>query len=450
MTASGGRVLIVDDDPDIRANLADRLTSEGYQVSTAADGQAGLATIKQDDPEVVLLDLQMPGMDGMELLRRVAAEKIQTTIAVITAYGNVERAVEAMQLGAHDFIEKPFKTDRIRLTVERSMERERLRRENIYLREEVRSSAPELIGSSSAMQKVADTARRAAESNSTVLLTGESGTGKEVLAQCIHRWSDRAERPFVAVNCVALSPALIESEFFGHERGAFSGAHRQRLGRFELARGGTIFLDEIGATTRDLQLRLLRVLQERTFERVGGTVSLQADVRVITATNRDLGDLITSGEFLEDLYYRLNVVAIRVPPLRDRPDDVPDLARLFLKRFANESKRAVESISPEAIQCLQSYRWPGNVRELENAIERAVVLGEGETIEAVDLPESVLETAVTTESAASDYRAAVDDFRRSFVKQKLEESGGNQSKTAEVMGVQRAYLSRLIKRLGLR
>ena len=449
MTVLKGHVLIIDDDPDICANLRDRLIAEGYHVSTAADGVAGLTCLKRECPEVVLLDLQMPEMDGMEVLRRVKDEGIYTTIAVITAYGNIDRAVEAMKLGAHDFIEKPFKAERIRLTVERAMERERLRRENLHLKETSESTAFEMIGSSAVMRKVADVARRAAESHSTVLLTGESGTGKGVLAENIHRWSDRADRPFVAVNCVALTPSLIESELFGHERGAFTGAHRQRRGRFEAAQGGTIFLDEVGSTERDLQLRLLRVLQERQFERVGGGDSLTADVRVIAATNRDLKERIAEGGFLEDLYYRLNVVQIDVPPLRERREDISELTRFFLHRHALDSKRVIEDISDQALQCLQHYGWPGNVRELENAIERAVVLGEGDTIGLEDFPDAIALTE-TEAVTVSDYRHAVDGFRRSFVQRLLDEAGGNQSQAAEQMGLQRAYLSRLIKRLGLR
>lgn len=447
---TAGRVLVVDDDPDIRENLQDRLESQGYEVLLAAGGDAALDQLRRDPPEVVLLDLQMPGTGGLDVLRCVAAEEIPTTTAVITAYGNVERAVEAMQLGALDFIEKPFSPERIHLTVARALERERLRRDNAFLRQERNVGIPDLIGRSPRMQEIERLARRAADSDATVLLSGESGTGKEVLARNIHAWSERCDRPFVAVNCVALAPALIESELFGHEKGAFSGAHKRRVGRFEAAQGGTIFLDEIGSTQEDFQLRLLRVLQERCVERVGGSESIAVDVRVIAATNRDLKQRIEEGTFLEDLYYRLHVINIDVPPLRERRDDIAALAAFFLQRHAAEAKRPVCQFSDAALACLERHDWPGNVRELENAVERAVVLGESELIEVDDLPETVVDGTVIADGVPNDYRAAVDDFRRSFVRRVLDEHGDNQSQAAVAMGLQRAYLSRLMKRLGMR
>lgn len=320
-----------------------------------------------------------------------------------------------------------------------------------YLRETSEESIPALVYRSPQMQEVVALAQRAAESKATVLLSGESGTGKGVLARAIHAWSGRRERPFVAVNCVALSENLLESELFGHEKGAFTGAEQRRKGRFEVAHSGTIFLDEIGATQTSLQLKLLKVLQEGAFERVGGEESIGIDVRVVAATNRDLRQLIAEDHFLEDLYYRLNVIAIPLLPLRERRDDIEALAHFFLLRFAAETKRVVTGIDESAMQCLLQYNWPGNIRELENAIERAVVLGRGESIGVDDLPEQVVVGAIDKNASVKmGYHAALEESKRQIVQSALAQTGGNQSQAAELLGVHRVYLSRLIKNLGLR
>jgi DNA-binding NtrC family response regulator len=451
MKEKKGQLLIVDDDEDIRRTLGDRLRADGYDVKTAANGAEGLRQIRCDAPEVVLLDMQMPEMDGLDVLRQLRTMEMSSTVIVITAYGSIESAVAAMREGAFDFVAKPFEMERMHLAVEKAMQHERLRRDVRYLRETSEESIPALVYRSPQMQEVVALAQRAAESKATVLLSGESGTGKGVLARAIHAWSGRRERPFVAVNCVALSENLLESELFGHEKGAFTGAEQRRKGRFEVAHSGTIFLDEIGATQTSLQLKLLKVLQEGAFERVGGEESIGIDVRVVAATNRDLRQLIAEDHFLEDLYYRLNVIAIPLLPLRERRDDIEALAHFFLLRFAAETKRVVTGIDESAMQCLLQYNWPGNIRELENAIERAVVLGRGESIGVDDLPEQVVVGAIDKNASVKmGYHAALEESKRQIVQSALAQTGGNQSQAAELLGVHRVYLSRLIKNLGLR
>ena len=444
-----GRILIVDDEVDIRETLSDRLEAEGFEVMQAASGGEGLQQIRMENPDVVLLDLQMPGMDGMEVLRRIGTEGLEPTVVVITAYGTIERAVQAMKAGAYDFIPKPFDPEHIRVVVDKAVERERLRRDNAFYREQADSAVPTLIGASPGMQDVIDISRKAANSSATVLLLGESGTGKEVLARTIHHWSPRRDRPFVAVNCVALAENLLESELFGHEKGAFTGAHKQKKGRFELAGDGSIFLDEIGPTKIGFQLKLLRVLQEGYVERVGSDQPLMVNARVIAATNRDPAKAIADGELLQDLYYRLNVISIRLPPLRDRREDIPELAHFFLKKYVHEAKREVVGFSEDALNCLKAYDWPGNIRELENAIERAVVLGSGEEVWPEDLPETVIE-ANGVRDVKAEYHTAVEAHKRKIIQDALERTGGNQSRAAELLGLQRTYLSRLIKNMGLR
>lgn len=448
-----GRVLVVDDDDDIRETLADRIEDEGYEVDRAVDGIDALERLPIFDPDLVLLDLQMPRLDGLQTLARIRAAELDVAVVVISAYGTLDKVVEAMKAGADDFVPKPFDADHLRVVVGRSVERQRLRRENTLLKEEAAADADSpVVGNAPAVQEMVDVARRAAESTASILLLGESGTGKEVLARAIHEWSPRASMPFVGVNCTALHGQLLESELFGHEKGAFTGADKQKRGRFEVARGGTLLLDEIGATQPDFQVKLLRVLQEGVFERVGGERSLEADVRIIAATNRDLEQAIAAGEFLGDLYYRLNVVAIRVPPLRDRREDIPELARVFVARYAHEVKRNVSGLSPTATAALVAHDWPGNIRELENAVQRAVVLGRSELIELEDLPHHVRGEDLGDDrvDAAEGYHAAVKTFQRRLLQQSLAETDGNQAQAAEQLGLQRTYLSRLLKNLGLR
>ena len=403
------------------------------------------------DPDLVLLDLQMPRLDGLGVLARIRADEVDVSVVVISAYGTLEKVVEAMKAGADDFVPKPFDADHLRVVVTRSVERQRLRRENALLREDAGADVLPIIGGSSSVVEMMDVGKRAATSTASILLLGESGTGKEVLARAIHGWSPRRDMPFVGVNCTALHGHLLESELFGHEKGAFTGAEKLKRGRFEAARGGTLLLDEIGATQPDFQVKLLRVLQEGVFERVGGERPIEADVRIIAATNRDLEKAIDDGSFLGDLYYRLNVVAIQVPPLRDRRDDIPELARFFIRKHAHQVNRDVLDLTQPAIDALVSHDWPGNIRELENAVQRAVVLGQGEQIELEELPHHVRGGGTSAKEPIPDgYHAAMEAYQRRLIQQALQETDGNQSQAAELLGLQRTYMSRLMKTLGLR
>jgi DNA-binding NtrC family response regulator len=420
-------------------------------VRTAADGIEALERITEETPDVVLLDLQMPRMGGLDLLRRLRDEGREATVVVITAVGTIERAVEAMKHGAWDFITKPFNPEQVGHTVAKALEREGLKRTNRLLRDELGAREVHLIGDAPRMAEIAATARRAAASRSTVLVLGESGTGKEVLARAIHEWSDRRSAPFVAVNCVALTEELLESELFGHERGSFTGAVSQKAGKFEAADGGTIFLDEIAEIRPQLQAKLLRVLQEHQFERVGGTASLSVDIRVVAATNRDLTKEIEAGRFREDLYYRLNVISFAMPPLRERAGDIPALAEHFLSRYSRETKRYVSGISPRALEAMKRYDWPGNVRELQNTIERALVLGGDEEILLDDLPTHIVESRHEGDEGDSDrFHAKVKAYKGQLIRDAIRSADGHQRKAADLLGLNPTYLSRLIRNLGLK
>ncbi len=421
------RILVVDDDAHIRQALAERFAARKFEVSSAGSGREAFAKICRERPDVVLLDLQLPEGDGFWVLKRLREEGVEATVVVITAFGTVDKAVQAMKEGAYDFLQKPFEPSLVEETVRRAMERTSLRRTV-----KAHSVEPTVIGLASAVEL----ARKAARSDATVLLLGESGTGKEVIARFIHR-----EGPFVAVNAAALAETLLESELFGHEKGAFTGAQARRAGKFELAHGGTIFLDEIGDISPALQAKLLRVLQERAFERVGGTETLTVDVRIVAATNQDLKKRVAEGKFREDLYYRLNVISITLPPLRERRADIRPLAEHFLK----EQKGAAR-FAPETLEALERYDWPGNVRELRNAIERAVALHDGGEITPGDLPPEVLHSAALP---ADSFHGEVEEFRRRLIQETLARFGGNQTRAAEALKLQRTYLARLIRQLGL-
>src|SRR5262245_48003432 len=437
------RLLIVDDDASIRAALAERFAAGAFAVSTASSGEEALECVRRG-VELVLLDLMLPRGDGLWVLRKLREEGLAPTVVVITAHGSVVKAVEAMRAGAYDFLQKPFEPELVEETLRRALERTRLVAENRSLR--TRRSATEPIVADPRMERVLGAARKAAKSDATVLLLGESGTGKEVLAQEIHRTSERAAGPFVAVSCAALSESLLESELFGHEKGAFTGAGATHVGRIEAAHGGTLFLDEIGDTSAALQAKLLRVLQERRFERVGGRRTLEVDLRLIAATNRDLRARVAASEFREDLFYRLNVITLELPPLRERPLDVVALARHFVEQFARELKRPGLALSPAALVLLRAHAWPGNVRELRNVLERAAVLSEGAAIEPEDLPE---ELRAGASLPVDGFHGRVDFFRRELLRETLAESGGNQTEAARRLGLQRTYLARLIKKYGL-
>jgi DNA-binding NtrC family response regulator len=447
------RILVVDDDADIRTILTDRLAARGHEVLQSTDGLKALEMCARELPDLMLLDLDLPGADGLTVLERLRQESVPPTVVVITAFATVEKAVEAMRRGAFDFLPKPFQPGLVELTVQKALERNELREENRALRAALPGGKP-LVGVSGALRELVEQARKAAESKSTVLLVGESGTGKEVLARSIHAWSPRASRPFIAVNCVALSEELLESELFGHEKGAFTGAHQQKPGKFELANHGTIFLDEVGDIRESLQAKLLRVLQEHEFERVGGTKPIRVDIRVIAATNRNLEEAVKGGRFREDLYYRLNVVRLRLPPLRERREDIPGLAEHFLRKYCAETGKAIHGISAEAVDLLKAHPWPGNVRELENAVERAVVLGAGAEISPLDLGLRTIDRTVASlpgaEPRIGPFHEGVEEFKRELIRRALEQAKGNQTRAAEILGLQRTYLSRLVKNLGLR
>ncbi len=446
------RILVVDDDADIRTILADRLASRGHEVLQSTDGLKALEICTRELPDLMLLDLDLPGADGLTVLERLRQESLPPTVVVITAFATVEKAVEAMRRGAFDFLPKPFQPGLVELTVQKALERNELREENRALRAALPGGKP-LVGVSGALRELVEQARKAAESKSTVLLVGESGTGKEVLARSIHAWSPRASRPFIAVNCVALSEELLESELFGHEKGAFTGAHQQKPGKFELANHGTIFLDEVGDIRESLQAKLLRVLQEHEFERVGGTKPIRVDIRIIAATNRNLEEAVKDGRFREDLYYRLNVVRLRLPPLRERREDIPGLAEHFLRKYCAETGKTIPGISAEAVDLLKAHPWPGNVRELENAVERAVVLGAGGAISRADLGLRTATDGTATRSlefSVGRFHENVESFKRNLIRRALERAGGNQTRAAETLGLQRTYLARLIKNLAVR
>jgi two-component system, NtrC family, response regulator AtoC len=447
MKTLGGSILVADDAADIRDILSETLNSLGSQVITAANGQECLNKVDTEAPELVLLDIEMPVKNGLEVLKELRGRRNDTTVIMITAYGSIERAVQAMKEGAFDFITKPFDLDHIAIVVEKALEQERLKRGlERYTEEESRRYR--LMGGESPKMKLAiETAKKAAASKSTVLLLGESGTGKEVFARAIHQWSDRSGEPFIAINCVGLGKELLESELFGHEKGAFTGAHQLKKGKMELAHGGTVFLDEVGDISAELQTKLLRFLQERDFERVGGTQPIRVDVRVIAATNRDLSSAIKEGRFREDLYYRLNVIPISLPPLRERREDIPVLAKYFLRRFAAETKKNFTGIETEAEAKLVAYEWPGNVRELANVIERAVVLGQGPLVTLDDLPPRIVYSDGDRTSEGLSYRAAVDAARADVIRRTLATTRGNRTAAARILGLHKTHLLSLMKSL---
>jgi DNA-binding NtrC family response regulator len=444
---SGAPILVADDDPDIRDILNDTLNSLGFRVSTAANGQECLDRLEREGSELLLLDIEMPNKTGLEVLKEIRQRAIDVTVIMITAYGTIERAVQAMKQGAFDFITKPFELDHVAVVVEKALERERLKRSfELFTTES--SERYRLVGAeSSKMRDALETARKAAASKATVLLLGESGTGKEVFARAIHNWSERKQRPFIAINCVGLSKELLESELFGHEKGAFTGAHQLKKGKIEIADGGTVFLDEVGDVSPEIQAKLLRFIQEREFERVGGTKPIRVEVRILAATNRDLATSVRDGQFREDLYHRLNVILITLPPLRARRADIPELCRYYLQRLSLEAKRNFNSITDEALEKLVAYDWPGNVRELANVIEQAVVLGQGPSITVAELAPRVLSYDPGKQLEISSYREAVDNFKRELLLKALAQSHGNRIAAAKTLRLHEKSLIRLIRAL---
>ena len=445
------RILVVDDEPGVQESLRMLLKSEG-DVTVAGNVDEALREVALSTPDVVLLDLVMPGRSGLELLQEFADRGLRAPIIVLTATNTVSAAVEAMKRGAADFVTKPFEPEAIKLKVRDKLEKRELEDEVERLRDEIeeRQQLGAIVGRSEAMRDVFRTIERIAKAEATVLVTGESGTGKELVARAIHDHSPRAEKPFIAVNCGAIPSELIESELFGHEKGAFTGASERRAGRFEAADGGTLFLDEIGELGQAVQVKLLRALQERTFERVGSSQSITVDVRIVTATNRDLAEEVKNGNFREDLYYRVAVVPLSLPPLRDRREDIRLLAQHFLERLGPDRK-----LTPAALGSLEGYGWPGNVRELENAIEYSLAMAEGETIDREDLPPAIGHSG-QAEALREQWRQGergfeetVNRFETDILREALAANGWNQTKTASAIGITRRVLKLKMDKLGI-
>jgi len=436
---SRGRILVVDDEVSARSALSEILTDEGYKVKIAADGFRALAAASDFGPDLVLTDLKMPGMTGLELLARLHEQDPEVAVVVMTAFGAVESAVEAMRSGAADYLTKPLNSDELLIVLNRCLESAKLRRETKQLRTQLNEKFrfDNIIGQSPEMQTVFKSVQQIAPSRATVLISGESGTGKERVAASIHHNSERSSKPFVKLHCAALAESLLESELFGHERGAFTGADRRREGRFEQANGGTLFLDEIGDISLSTQVKLLRVLQENEFERVGSNQPIKVDVRLVAATNRDLKKMIANGAFREDLYYRLNVINLRLPPLRDRSSDVPALVVHFADLYARQNKKEIDRFDEEAMRILKAYSWPGNVRELENVVERAIVLSEGPILTKKLLPPE-LGQEVEAKSAGPIPQipgSSLEEIERYAILQTLAQVGGSTTKAADLLGI---------------
>ncbi len=451
------KILIVDDDAGLRRSVGLILGDAGYEVVTASDGEEGLASAQEHKPDLVLCDVRMPKLDGLEFLDRHRRLGLESLVLIMTAYGSLDLAVQAMKRGAYDYIPKPFGADEVLLTVRKAEERERLRREVGRLREEVRAEVRfgEVVARAPAMTRALEVARKVARHDSPVLITGASGTGKELVARLIHREGERASGPFVPVNCGAVPEALLESEFFGVVRGAFTGADRDRAGLFEAADGGTLFLDEVAELPVQLQVKLLRALQEREVRRLGGTASTPVNVRVLAATNRDLRAAVQSGAFREDLYYRLAVVPIHLPSLAERSEEIPELAHHLLERHARRLGVRVSGIEPEAMEILLAYPWPGNIRELENVLERALVLTEGSRLAAADLPEAV---RVPSPGGASgrfrdddlSVKRQTAELERFLIQRALERTGGNRTAAAGLLELSPRALRYKIQDYGLK
>ena len=445
-------VLIVDDEPGVRASVKVVLEGE-FEVLEAADGPEALDLVKTRNVDLCLLDVRLPGMEGIAVLERMKRLDSGLEVVLLTAVRTVRTAVEAMKLGAYDYLTKPFNVEDLRAVVRRALERRALQREVTYLRDELarHEGFDELVGRSQPMKHVFDLIRQMAVNPATVLVMGESGTGKELIARAIHRRGPRRDRPFVAINCGALPAELMESELFGHERGAFTGAHARKLGKFEVAHTGTLFLDEVATLRLDLQPKLLRAIQEREIERVGGTRSVKVDVRFIAATNVDLKRAVAQGQFRDDLYYRLHVVPIAVPPLRERREDIPLLVEHFLAKYARLFGKPVTQVSPGAMELLQQYHWPGNVRELENVIERSVALAADRVIQLADIP---LDLALKPGRAVWDdrlsFREALQEFERQLILRALDQAHGSQTVAARRLGMHRNTLATKLVQFGLR
>ncbi len=452
----GRRLLIIDDDPEVRYTLRAALDRDGLEIDEAETGGAGLELLNRESYDFVLLDHRLPDVEGLDLVPDIRRRQPHVLVVMMTAYGTRRTAVEAIRRGAYDFFTKPIKLDELRVVMARALERRQLVREVGLLRtRQVKEAAfGGLIGKSSAMHEVFDTLTKVVEADTTVLILGESGTGKELVAEAIHSKSRRRDGPFVKLNCVAIPQTLLESELFGHEKGAFTGAHQRKVGKFELADGGTILLDEIGDMSLDTQAKILRVLQEREFERVGGVATVNVDVRIVAATNRDLIQDVRTGRFREDLYFRLNVVTVKLPPLRERPVDIPLLAEHFMQEFAERQGKQLDRISPAALDAMCEFEWPGNVRQLRHAIERAVIWSESDELDTDDLPSEVLSGSVV---AASALRTGTDDslpdtmerIERRILVDTLRGAGGVQVTAARRLGISERSMWHKVKKHGI-
>ncbi len=476
------KVLVIEDDETVRDVLRSFLGEKGFDVTLALNGEAGLEMVRAEKFDLILTDLVMPGITGMDILKEVTTAEISVPVIVMTAFGTVQTAVEAMRYGAFDYITKPFNLDELMIVLEKALSVSKLRKENVMLKMQLkkRYNFKGLIGDSPRMQSVYELIEKIADTDSTVLITGESGTGKELIAKTIHyNNTSRSGGPFVPINCAAIPRDLLESELFGHEKGAFTGAVSTRLGRFELAQGGTLFLDEVGELDPSLQVKLLRVLQEREFERVGGMKTIKVDVRILAATNKDLEKATKEGKFREDLFYRLNVIPLHLPPLRNRLEDIPLLATFFVQEFCRRRKREPFAFSSATMECLLNYRWPGNVRELENLIERLTILVSSPVVNVPDLPEKLHQmifadmdpphgsTAELSHQADSspptsgrgigvelgdagiNLNEMVSAMERDLIMKALEKSGGVRSKAAQLLGLNRTTLLEKMKKMGI-
>jgi DNA-binding NtrC family response regulator len=443
-------LLIIDDEKNIREGLAANFELEDYNVKTAATGEEGLALIEKGDIDLVITDLRMPGISGEQVLAKVSSETPGIPVIILTGHGSIDSAVDAMRHGAYDFLTKPLNLDQLSLIVKRALEGREMSLQHQQLKKELESSNAlrGMIGTSPAMQKVQELIKKVANTRANVLITGESGVGKELVANAIHNLSSRKDKSFIKVHCAALSETLLESELFGHEKGAFTGADKMQKGRFELAHGGTIFLDEIGEINQNVQIKILRVLQEKKFERVGGEQTIEVDVRIVAATNRNLEEEVKAGRFREDLYYRLNVIHIQVPPLRERKEDIPLLVSSFLQEFNQENSKSIKSVDKRAKTALFNYSWPGNIRELRNCMEAAVVMCNGEEITQEDLPPTISSSS-SGENIAIPQGLTLDEAEKIIIQETLLANSNNKTRTAEILGIGRKTLQRKLAEWGI-
>lgn len=451
-------ILVIDDEESIRTSLKGILQDEGFRVVFAKTGEEGISTLKEENPDLILLDIWMPGIDGIETLGRIREMVPDQMVIMMSGHGTIETAVRATKLGAYDFIEKPLSLEKVLLSIQNALKTGQLVQENRSLKEKINKDYT-MIGASKAIMQLRDQIDIAAPTSGWVLITGENGTGKELVARAIHHQSRRQDKPFIEVNCAAIPEELIESELFGHEKGAFTGATMQRKGKFDLAHEGTLFLDEIGDMSLKTQAKVLRILQEHKFERVGGGKTIEVDVRVVAATNKDLEEEIRQGNFREDLYYRLNVIPFHVPSLRERKEDIPALVEHFLELFSRKESRETKQMSPAALEILMAYSWPGNVRELKNTIERLVIMTRESLIDVNHLPGNISsgrgsgpqrQTGGTISPGEfANFKEAKEEFEKEFLIQKLEENDWNISRTAEAIEIERSNLHRKIKSYGI-